>query len=117
MEMALNNHTYYEERYRRIKALWLAVFVRAARDYALWKEEKRDIEKRKLADEAKRFIFDVTSGFSDMCTTFDLPLERLQEWADTLTRAEVRKIEMLERCERVKRLPPEVQQHLLDDEE
>lgn len=109
MEMAVNNHTYYEERYRRVKALWLAVFIRAARDYTLWRDEKKDVEKRKLAEDARRFIFDATSGFADMCTVFDLDVGRLRHRAETMTREDVRKIEMLERGPSRELATPEVE--------
>ena len=95
--MSTTNHTHYEERYRRVKALWISVFIRAARDYALWKHEQHDISNRKLAEDAKRFIFDPHSGFEDICTVFDLDVGKMRKRAECMTRDDVRKIEMLER--------------------
>lgn len=91
--------TYNPERYVPYKVLWAKVIIRAAYDYALWKDSK-DLRLRKFAQEAERWLFepsDVELSFENICFTFDFPMERIRAKTRALTKADVKKLEFRER--------------------
>lgn len=94
-----SNTSYNPERYVPFKVLWAKVIIRAAYDYALWKDSK-DIRLRKCAQEAEQWLFESSSlelGFENICFAFDFPIERIRSRTRVLTRDDVKKLEFLER--------------------
>lgn len=94
-----SNTSYNPERYTPYKVLWAKVIIRAAYDYALWKDS-RDIRLRKCAQEAEQWLFEPSSlelGFENICFAFDFPVERIRYRTRSLTRDDVKKLEFLER--------------------
>lgn len=87
------------ERYVPYRLLWAKVIIRAAFDYALWKDSK-DVRLRKVAEEAGRWLFEpstLVNSFETICNMFDLPAALLRGYAKKLTREGVKKIEFRER--------------------
>ncbi len=94
-----SNTSYNPERYVPFKVLWAKVIIRAAYDYALWKDS-RDIRLRKCAQEAEQWLFDPSPlelGFENICFAFDFPVDRIRHRTRALTRDDVKKLEFLER--------------------
>lgn len=94
---------YNPERYVPYRLLWAKVIIRAAFDYALWKESK-DVRLKKCAEEAGRWLFEpstLVNSFETICHMFDLPAELLRGYAKKLTREGVKKIEFRERTSKV----------------
>lgn len=94
-----SNTSYNPERYVPYKVLWAKVIIRAAYDYALWKDS-RDIRLHKCAKEAEQWLFESSSlelGFENICFAFDFPVERIRYRTRALTRDDVKKLEFLER--------------------
>jgi len=91
--------TYSLERYVPYRVLWVKVIIRAAYDYALWKDSD-DLRLRKFATDAAKWLFEestLDNGFDSICQLARLPCEKLREWARKLSRDQVRKFEFLER--------------------
>lgn len=87
------------ERYAGHKALWMRVIIRAAFDLASYKEDER-LALRKYADEAKRWLFDksfLLNSFENVCQMLNLPPDPIRDWATSLTKEEVQKMEHMER--------------------
>lgn len=93
--------TYSSELTLPYKILWAKVIVRAAYDYALWKNSD-DIRLRRFADDAARWLFDspdpdLELSFENICFAFDFPVEKIRKKTRTLTREDVKKLEFRER--------------------
>lgn len=93
--------TYNSELTLPYKILWAKVIVRAAYDYALWKNSD-DIRLRRFADDAARWLFDspdpdLELSFENICFAFDFPVEKIRKKTRTLTREDVKKLEFRER--------------------
>lgn len=93
--------TYSTELTLPYRILWAKVIVRAAYDYALWKDSS-DIRLRRFADDAARWLFespdpDLELSFENICFAFDFPVEKIRKKTRTLTREDVKKLEFRER--------------------
>jgi hypothetical protein len=87
------------ERYAGYKALWLRVIIRAAFDLASYKDDRR-LEYRKYASNAKKWLFEESylfNSFENICIMLQIPPGPIRQWASTLTKDEVQKMEHLER--------------------
>jgi hypothetical protein len=87
------------ESFTPYRVLWLKVVIRAAYDYALWKNST-DIRLRKFAQDAAKWLFEsstLPNSFDNICFFFRLPKKELRVWAKELTREQVKKFEFLER--------------------
>lgn len=86
-------------KYSPYAVLWLRVITRAAFDFALWKDSS-DFRTKKCAIDAERWLFQESAiwhSFDNICDIFHFPKEKLREWARSLTRDQVRKMEFRER--------------------
>lgn len=93
--------TYNAELVLPYRILWAKVIVRAAYDYALWKDSP-DIRLRRFAEDAERWLFerddyDLELSFENICFAFDFPVEKIRKKTRTLTREDVKKLEFRER--------------------
>lgn len=96
------------ERYVPYRVLWAKVIIRAAYDYALWKDS-RDLRLRKFAQDAERWLFESSNlelSFENICFAFDFPVERIRRKTRALTKQDVKKLEFRERHGRI--VPPEL---------
>jgi hypothetical protein len=87
------------ERYLPYCLLWVRVIVRAAYDYALWRDSK-NLALRKFARTAEQWLFESSesmNSFESICTMFNLPPDKIRTWARGLTREDVKKLEFKER--------------------
>lgn len=87
------------ERYIPYRLLWAKVIIRAAYDYALWKDSK-ELRLKKYAQDAEKWLFESSSlelGFESICFKFDFPIEKIRERARNLTKDDVKKLEFRER--------------------
>jgi hypothetical protein len=96
--------------YAPYRLLWVKVIIRAAYDYALWKDSK-DLRHRKFAEDARKWLFDpcdLEFGLPNICEIWSLPLEKIRRFARNLTKEEVKKLEFKERQGRdlVSETPP-----------
>jgi hypothetical protein len=92
-------HQYHPERYVPYRLLWAKVIIRAAYDFALWKDSK-DIRLRNYAKDAERWLFDestLMNSFSRICEVLNIDRHRIREYARNLTRDQVKKLEFMER--------------------
>lgn len=90
---------YSLERFSPYRLLWLKVIIRAAYDYALWKEST-EYKHRKFADDAEKWLFEESSmefSFDNICDKFNFPAEKLRSFARNLTKDDVKKLEFRER--------------------
>lgn len=81
------------------RLLWVKVIIRAAYDYALWKDSK-DLRHRKFAEDARKWLFDPSDlefGLSNICEVWGLPLTKIRKFARELTKEDVKKLEFKER--------------------
>lgn len=81
------------------RLLWVKVIIRAAYDYALWKDSK-DLRYRKFAEDARKWLFDPSElefGLSNICTVWGLPITKIRKFARELTKEDVKKLEFKER--------------------
>lgn len=95
--------SYNAERYVPIRVLWAKVIIRAAYDYALWKDSK-DMRLRKFAHDAERWLFESSTlelSFENICFAFDFPLEKIRQKTRGLTKQDVKKLEFRERHGRI----------------
>lgn len=93
--------TYNTELTLPYRILWAKVIVRAAYDYALWRNSD-DIRLRRFAEDAARWLFDSSDqnlelSFENICFAFDFPVEKIRKKTRTLTREDVKKLEFRER--------------------
>lgn len=87
------------ERYVPYRLLWAKVIIRAAYDYALWKDSK-DLRLKKFAQDAGKWLFEPSSlelGFESICFKFDFPIEKIRDRARNLSKDDVKKLEFRER--------------------
>ena len=91
---------FHEEYFTPCRVMWIKVIIRAAYDYALWRDSS-DLRQRKYAHDAAKWLFDeddhLLNSFKSICFLCRLPEEELKVWARKLTRAQVKKFEFLER--------------------
>jgi len=81
------------------RLLWVKVIIRAAYDYALWKDSK-DLRHRKFAEDARKWLFDPSElefGLSNICEVWGLPITKIRKFARELTKEDVKKLEFKER--------------------
>jgi hypothetical protein len=99
--------TYNTELSLPYRILWAKVIVRAAYDYALWKDSP-DIRLRRFAEDAARWLFEpnpnLELSFENICFAFDFPVEKIRQKTRTLTREDVKKLEFRERQSRTELL-------------
>lgn len=91
--------SYNAERYVPIRVLWAKVIIRAAYDYALWKDSK-ELRLRNFAKDAERWLFepsDFELSFENICSSFDFPMEKIRQKTRSLTKQDVKKLEFRER--------------------
>jgi hypothetical protein len=92
--------TYNNELSLPYKVLWAKVIIRAAYDYALWRNSD-DIRLRRFAQDAERWLFEsdqnLELSFENICFHFDFPVEKIRKKTRTLTRDDVKKLEFRER--------------------
>lgn len=91
--------SYNPERYVPYRVLWAKVIIRAAYDYALWRDSK-DLRLKKFAQDAERWIFessDLELSFESICFAFDFPVERIRQRTRAMTKDDVKKLEFRER--------------------
>ena len=94
--------SYLPERYAAYRLLWVKVIIRAAYDYALWRDAK-ELRLRKFAQDAERWLFGksyLMNSFETICSVWYLPASKFRDWAKSLTRDQVKKIEFRERSGR-----------------
>lgn len=95
----INLRSHSPKRYHGFKALWVRVIIRAAFDLASYKDDKR-LVKRKEADSAYKWLFSKSllfNSFENVCAMVGWPPDQIREWASTLTKEEVQKMEHMER--------------------
>ncbi len=83
------------EKYGAIRMLWIKVIIRAAYDYALWKESN-NVRLRRMAEDAFRWLFaesTLANSFQNICIQYSLPMMKIRAYAKRLTREDVRKLE------------------------
>ncbi len=98
---ALTTSTYNSELILPYKVLWAKVIIRAAYDYALWKDSN-DIRLRRFAEDAAKWLFEPSDSelelsFENICFAFDFPIEKIRKKTRSLTREDVKKLEFRER--------------------
>lgn len=96
---AVPHAPYNPEKFSSVRMLWIKVIVRAAYDYALWKDSKV-IGLRKMALDAERWLFEESSllnSFDTICFYYHLPAKKIRDYARNLTREDVKKLDFLER--------------------
>ena len=104
------------DRYAWVKLLWRKVIVRAIYDYVLWKDIPKT-RKRHDAQDAQRWLFEestLNNSLENICLIADVDIGKIRTYARTATKAEVKKLEHIER-DRVRSLPPVVRNE--DDED
>jgi hypothetical protein len=87
------------ERYAGYKALWMRVIIRAAFDLASYKDDRR-VALRKYAESAHKWLFEKSllfNSFENICAMLGIEPDPIREWASTLTKEDVQKMEHLER--------------------
>lgn len=87
------------DRYAPYRLLWVKVIIRAAYDYALWKDSK-DLRHRKFAEDARKWLFepsDLENSLEHLCELWGLPLGKIRHFASNLTKEDVKKLEFKER--------------------
>lgn len=92
-------NTYSPERYVPYRLLWAKVIIRAAYDYALWKDSK-DLRLKKYAQDAEKWLFEPSTlelGFESICFKFDFPIDKIRSRAKLLSKDDVKKLEFRER--------------------
>jgi hypothetical protein len=81
----------------------MKVIVRAAYDFALWKDSP-DVRLRKCSENARKWLFDPSDldlGFENICFQFDFSAKAIREYAKKLTKEDIKKIELKERFQSV----------------
>lgn len=103
-------------RYAWVKLLWRKVIVRAIYDYVLWKDIPKT-RKRHDAQDAARWLFEpseLNNSLEQICLIADVDIGKIRAYAKTATKAEVKKLEHIER-DRVRCAPIPAQ--LTDDDD
>ena len=92
-----------DERYTGFRALWLKVIIRAVFDYVTYRDCSK-FEKRKMAESAHIWLFQPNAcfnSFDNICRMLDLNANTIRKRACSMSRADVEKIEHLERVSRM----------------
>lgn len=87
------------ERYVGTRALWLKVIIRAVFDWVSYRDNS-DIQKLKLAESARNWLFEKSemfNGFENVCDHLSLAPEKVRKWAKSISKEQVAKIEHLDR--------------------
>lgn len=91
---------YISEKYLPYRVLWVKVIIRAAYDYALWKDSS-EFRLRKHAMDAIRWFSSDSSALSNsflhICNILKLDPELIRRGVNKLTRDQVKKLEFKER--------------------
>lgn len=88
-----------DDRYSGSKVLWMRVIIRAAFDLASYKNDNR-LALRKYADNAHKWLFEKShlfNSFENICAMLGLNAVPIRNWAASLTKEEVMKMEHLDR--------------------
>lgn len=88
-----------DDRYAGVRALWIKVIIRAVFDWVAYRDSSR-IFQRKLADSAHSWLYrpsELFNSFENVCHMLDIDPNRVREWASTMSKDQVAKIEHLER--------------------
>lgn len=113
------------------RLLWIKVILRAAYDWVLYRNSKNHITKN-IAESAYRWLFDpeaikhrITIGnktkvilvqapnsLENICDAIDLDVDSVRRFAKRLTRADIKKMEFLERSTK-KKGPIPVEEEIL----
>ena len=87
------------DRYTWVKLLWRKVIIRAIYDYVLWRDVPK-VRKRHDAQDAARWLFeesDLNNSLEKVCEVADVDPGKIRAYARTATKAEVKKLEHIER--------------------
>jgi hypothetical protein len=89
-----------DDRHVGVKALWLKVIIRAVFDWVSYRDSTKPALK-KLAENAENWLFNTGrnefNSLENICEVIDLSASKVREWARTMTKDQVAKIEHLER--------------------
>lgn len=79
--------------------MWIKVIIRAVFDWVAYRDSSR-LFQRKLAEGAQFWLFsssELFNSFENVCHMLDLDPGRVRNWARTMSKDQVAKIEHLER--------------------
>ena len=102
------------DRYVGIRVLWLKVIQRAIYDWITYRDSTKLLQK-KVAEGAREWLFEpneMFNSFSNICHYLNISLESVRSRARKMTKADVAKIEYLERVTSDREDPVEVQEEL-----
>lgn len=88
------------ERYAPVRLLWIKAIIRAAFDYALYRDH-RDLKLRKFAIDAERWLFEpslLINSLENICQSLDINIDLVRIFSRRVTREQVKKMEFLERA-------------------
>lgn len=83
-----------------MRLLWIKAIIRAAFDYALYKNH-RDLKLRKFALDAERWLFEpsrLVNSLENICQSLDINIDLVRTFSRRVTREQVKKMEFLERA-------------------
>jgi hypothetical protein len=86
-------------RYTGIVALWLKVIIRAVFDWVSYRDSQR-LEQKKLAERAHQWLFlpsEHMNSFVAICYMIDIDVDKCRQWAKSISKDQISKIEHLER--------------------
>jgi hypothetical protein len=107
--------------YECLRLLWIKVILRAAYDWVLYRDSKNHITRNK-ANDAYRWLFNSTTikktfkvgkivrtcviqesnSLENICDAIDLDIDSVRKFAKRLTRADIKKLEFLDRNTKIK---------------
>ncbi len=88
------------ERYAPVRLLWIKAIIRAAFDYALYRDH-HDLKMRKFALDAERWLFEpsrLINSLENICQSLDIDIDLVRIFSRRVTREQVKKMEFLERA-------------------
>ncbi len=97
--MKVPSADFHPERYVPYRLLWAKVIIRAAYDWALWKDSK-DVRLKNFAKDAYRWLFsesDLMNSFNRVCEVLNVDRAKIRNYALNLTKDQVKKLEFMER--------------------
>jgi hypothetical protein len=90
------------DRHRWVRLIWRKVIVRAIYDYVLWRDDPK-IAKRHWAEDARKWLFEeseLNNSLSSVCFWAGVDIEKVRYYARIATKADVKKLEHIEREQR-----------------
>lgn len=87
------------DRYAGARVLWLKVIIRAAFDWVAYRDSDR-FSQKKIADNAFLWLFSsnhLFNSFESICMSLDILPEGVRDWARSLSKEDIEKIEHLDR--------------------